>query len=256
MKGLIRFLIRRLPRPVLIRFSYMFSWLFRFWYAGNKVECPVCENSFRSFLPYGVQIRDNVLCPVCLSLERHRLIWLYLKNETDFFSSKYKVLHVAPEQTFLKRFRAMENLDYTTADLESPIADIHFDLHDIPLEDNIYDYFICNHVLEHVDDDKKVLGEVFRVLKPGGIAIMQVPLDYSREKTYEDQSITKPADREKHFGQKDHLRVFGLDYSERLRAAGFEVEEISYPVQLGVDKINRFRLAEEEILYISKKPST
>lgn len=256
MKRLIRFLIRRLPRPVLIRFSYLFSWLFRFWYAGNKVECPVCENTFRSFLPYGVQIRDNVLCPACLSLERHRLLWLYLKDETDFFEAHYKVLHVAPEQSFLKRFKALSALDYTTADLESPIADIHFDLHEIPLPDNTYDFFICNHVLEHVEDDVKVLAEVIRILKPGGTAIMQVPLDYKRESTFEDKSITNQADREKFFGQKDHVRIYGLDYPKRLRSAGFEVEEIPYPVLLGSEKINRFRLPPEEIIFISKKPKS
>ncbi len=255
MKGLIRFLIRRLPRPVLIRFSYLFSWLFRFWYRGDNVECPVCGRTFRKFLPYGVSSRDNVLCPACLSLERHRLIWLYLRDKTDFFTNSYKVLHVAPEQSFLKRFKALKNLDYTTADLESPIADIHFDLHDIPLEDNLYDFFICNHVLEHVEDDLKVLSEIFRVLKPGGRAILQVPLDYSRELTYEDKEIVSPHEREKHFGQKDHLRVFGLDYPERLRSAGFDVAEISFPQQLGYEKTVRYRLDQDEILYLSTKPS-
>lgn len=254
MKSLIRFLIRRIPRPVLIRFSYAFSWLFRFWYRGNNVECPVCGNSFSKFLPYGVNARENVLCPACLSLERHRLIWLFLRNETDFFTSSLRVLHAAPEQTFLKRFKALENLDYTTADLESPIADLHFDLHNIPLGDNSFDYFICNHVLEHVEDDKKVLGEILRVLKPGGKAILQVPLDYTLKKTYEDPSITFPAEREKHFGQKDHLRLFGLDYPDRLREAGFEVEEINYREKLGQELSEKYRLAKDEILYLSTKP--
>ena len=134
-------------------------------------------------------------------------------------------------------------------------ADIHFDLHDIPLEDNLYDFFICNHVLEHVEDDLKVLSEIFRVLKPGGRAILQVPLDYSRELTYEDKEIVSPHEREKHFGQKDHLRVFGLDYPERLRSAGFDVAEISFPQQLGSDKTARYRLDNNEILYLSTKPS-
>ncbi len=255
MKSLIRFLIRRLPRPVLIRFSYLLSWLLRFWYRGIEVECPVCDHSFRTFLPYGVKGRDNALCPSCLSLERHRLLWLYLKNETDFFTASYKVLHIAPEQCFLKRFRNLENLDYTTADLESPIADIHFDLHSIPLADDQFDFFICNHVLEHVEDDIKVVKEVLRILKPKGKAIMQVPLDYTRQRTYEDASITSPSDREKHFGQKDHLRIYGLDFPERLRKAGFQVEEIAYPLRLGNEKINKYRLPKEEIIYLSIKPN-
>ena len=250
----IKLLSRRLPRPMQIRLSYLFSWLIRFFFRGNKVECPVCERTFSSFLPFGVKVRDNALCPTCLSLERHRLQWLYLKNETDFFKAPYKVLHVAPEQCFLKRFRALENLDYTTADLESPLADLHFDLHDIPLADNLYDYFICNHVLEHVEDDRKVMREVLRILKPGGKAIMQVPLDYELKETFEDSTITKPSDREKYFGQRDHLRLYGLDYPERLRKVGFIVEEIPYPILLGKDKASRYRLPEEEILYLSVKP--
>lgn len=254
MKSLIRFLIRRIPRPVLIRFSYLFSWVFRFWYRGNNVECPVCGNTFRSFLPYGVKVRENALCPACLSLERHRLLWLYLENETGFFSDMMKVLHIAPEQSFLKRFRALKNLDYTTADLESPLADLHFDLHEIPFDNNQFDLFMCNHVLEHVEDDKRVLGEVFRVLRPGGKAIMQVPLDYEREVTYENPEITDPGEREKHFGQKDHLRVYGLDFPERLKKAGFDVMEVPYPAQLGPAKIRRYSLPEEEIIYISVKP--
>lgn len=250
----IRIVSRRLPRPMQIRLSYLFSWFTRFLFRGNKVECPVCEGTFSTFLPFGVKERENALCPSCLSLERHRLQWLYLKNETDFFTAPLKVLHVAPEQCFLKRFKALENLDYTTADLESPLADLHFDLHDIPLEDNIFDLFICNHVLEHVEDDKKVLKEVLRILKPGGKAIMQVPLDYKLEKTFEDSSITKPDEREKFFGQKDHLRLYGLDYPDRLRELGFLVEEIPYPLILGEEKTSRYQLPSEEILYLSKKP--
>jgi len=254
MRRLIKFLNRYLPRPFLIRMSYLFSWLFRIFYRGNNVECPVCDKTFRKFLPFGVKERENALCPACMSLERHRLQWLYLKDETDFFTSSHKVLHVAPEQCFHKRFKALSNLDYTTADLESPLADLHFDLHDIPLEDNLYDFFICNHVLEHVEDDKRVLKEVLRILKPGGKAIMQVPLDYSRELTFEDSSITKASEREKFFGQKDHLRVYGLDYPDVLRAQGFHVEEIDYSGILGEEKANRYRLDQKEILYLSTKP--
>ena len=205
-------------------------------------------------MPYGVMSRDNALCPSCLSLERHRLLWLFLKNETDFFSSSLKVLHVAPEQCFLKRFRSLKNLDYITADLESPIADVHFDLHDIPLSDNQYDIIICNHVMEHVRDDKRVLGELLRILKPGGRAIVQVPLDYSRTSTFEDPSVTRPSDRENLFGQRDHVRVYGLDYPERLRTSGFMVEEIAYPLQLGKDIVSKYRLPEEEIIYLNIKP--
>ncbi|HBB92907.1 MAG TPA: SAM-dependent methyltransferase, partial [Bacteroidales bacterium] len=192
---------------------------------GDKVTCPVCGSSFKKFLPYGVHSRNNVLCPSCLSLERHRLIWIYLERETDFFTAPRRVLHVAPEQCFLGRFRKLKNLVYMTADLESPIADYHFDLHKIPFECNHFDAILCNHVMEHVADDRKVLSEILRVLRPGGLAILQVPRDPGLTATYEDSAITDPRDREVHFGQKDHVRLYGTDYPDRLRSAGFLVSE-------------------------------
>ena len=131
---------RIFPRQMLIRFSYVFSFLIRPFYIGNKVECPVCGKHFRKFLPYGYgEAMDNRMCPKCLSLERHRLIWLYLKQRSNFFNDHLKVLHFAPEQPFLKRFRALKNLDYTTADLDSPIADLHLDVTNIDLSDNQFD---------------------------------------------------------------------------------------------------------------------
>ena len=254
MKKLIRFLIRTIPRPVLIRFSYLFSRIMRVWYRGDKVDCPVCENSFRKFLPYGIVIRENALCPACLSLERHRLLWLFLKEETDLFSNKMTFLHVAPEQCFHPRFKKLENLDYITADLESPMADMHFDLHDIPLEDNQYDFLMCNHVMEHVEDDHQVMKEILRVLKPGGKAILQVPLDNSLEETYEDPNITNPAEREKHFLQKDHVRLYGNDYPQRLEKAGFKVSAFSFAQVLGKEKTEKFKLPFDEVIFLASKP--
>jgi SAM-dependent methyltransferase len=253
MKRFMRFLMRTIPRPVLIRFSKIFSIFIRLAYIGNKVECPICEGKFRKLLPYGIDSRENVLCPKCLSLERHRLIWLYLKNETQFFSKGLKIMHVAPEQCFYPRFKKLENIDYLTVDLESPLADMHFDIHDIPLEDKVFDMVMCNHVLEHVVDDHRVMTEIYRVLKPGGMAILQVPQDYSLDQTYEDSSITSPGEREIHFKQKDHLRLYGLDYPQRLRNAGFEVDELSYAQNMDKEQAARACLATSEILYIAKK---
>ena len=253
MKGLIRFFIRRIPRPVLIRLSYTFSFLIRIAYRGNQVECPVCGSTFRKFLPYGVESRDNVLCPKCLSLERHRGIWLYMNEMSDILTKSISFLHVAPEQCFQPRFKKMKQLDYLTADLESPLADMHFDIHKIPFEDHHFDLVMCNHVLEHVEDDLAVMKEIHRVLKPGGKAILQVPQDYSLNRTQEDPSVTDPAERERLFKQKDHLRLYGTDYPERLRTAGFEVEEIQMAKAVGHDRAARYRLADDEILYISTK---
>jgi SAM-dependent methyltransferase len=222
------------------------------------VECPVCERKFSKFLSYGSKVahRENVLCPYDLTLERHRLMWLYLKNESDFFTAnKLEVLHIAPEQCFHGKFKAQKNLNYLTGDLESPIADLHFDLHHIPLEDNRFDVVFCNHVMEHVDDPIQCMKELFRVMKPGGWAIMQVPQDMSREITYEDPTIITPEDREKHFWQKDHVRLFGRDYPQWLEKAGFEVEFYDVTKKSDSETIERYRLIKDELLYIAKKPN-
>jgi len=255
-KKLYKFLLNKLPRPLLIRLSYVFRIFAPMLYRGNKVECPVCERKFSKFLSYGSKVahRENVLCPYDLTLERHRLMWLYLKNESNFFTAeKLDILHIAPEQCFHGKFKAQKNLNYLTGDLESPIADLHFDLHQIPLEDNRFDVVFCNHVMEHVDDPIQCMKELFRVMKPNGWAIMQVPQDMSREITYEDQTIVTPEDREKHFWQKDHVRLFGRDYPQWLEKAGFTIE--IYDVQKNFDKqtIDKFRLMKDELLYIARK---
>lgn len=256
MKKIYKFLLNKLPRPLLIRLSYVFRLFAPFLYKGNQVECPVCERQFSKFLSYGSDIahRENVLCPYDLTLERHRLMWLYLKKESNFFSNQQlEVLHIAPEQCFYDKFKKQANLNYLTGDLVSPLADLHFDLHHIPLEDNKFDVVFCNHVLEHVDDAMQCMKELNRVLKVGGWGIMQVPQDFSREETYEDKSITSPEDREKHYWQKDHVRLFGKDYPNWLRKAGFDVQEYKPSEHFDVTFIAKNRLMEKEILYIAKK---
>lgn len=256
MKKLYKFLLNKLPRPLLIRLSYVFRLFAPLLYKGNKVECPVCERKFRKFLSYGSNVahRENVLCPYDLTLERHRLMWLYLKQESNFFSAeKLNVLHIAPEQCFHKKFKQQKNLNYLTGDLVSPIADIHFDLHNIPLEDNQYDVVFCNHVLEHVDDALQCMKEMYRVMKPGGWGIMQVPQDTNREETYEDWSITSPEEREKHFWQKDHVRLFGRDYPQWLERAGFTVNDGFAAHPISDELKERYRLPKDEVLYIVSK---
>ncbi|MDG1148009.1 MAG: methyltransferase domain-containing protein [Crocinitomicaceae bacterium] len=256
MKKLYKFLLNKLPRPLLIRLSYPFKLIAPLLYKGNKVECPCCERSFSKFLSYGADVvhRDNVLCPYDLTLERHRLMWLYLKGHSNFFSAdKLDVLHIAPEQCFHARFKKQANLNYLTGDIISPIADLHFDLHSIPLDDNRFDVVFCNHVMEHVDDANKCMRELYRVMKPGGWGIMQVPQDTNRDVTYEDYSIVSPEDREKHFWQKDHVRLFGMDYPEWLKKAGFEVDIFDKESNYSAELINRYRLSKREILYIVRK---
>lgn len=249
MKGLFKLILNTIPRPLLIRLSYVARPILSFFLRGNKFTDPIDGRSFKSFLPYGYgNQRYNVLSPSTLSLERHRLLWLYLKNETDFFSAEKRVLHFAPEQCFLKRFRNLKHIDYTTTDLESPIADVKADICNLPFEDNSYDVILCNHVLEHIPDDTKAMQELYRVLKPGGYGVFQIPQDLSRAETFEDNSITDKKERSKIFGQYDHVRVYGRDYFDKLRSIGFKVKEVDYTAQLSEEDITKYCLAKGEII--------
>lgn len=254
MKSLISFIIRKIPRKYLQVISPLALKVLAVFYMGNNVQCPISGKTYRKFLPYGRNpARPNALCPDSLSLERHRLMWLYLKEKTNFFTAPLKVLHIAPEHCFIKIFEGMKNLDYITADIESPLAKIKMDIHRIPFPDNTFDVSFCNHVMEHVDDDIKAMSEIHRVLKPGGWAIIQSPLDLTRETTYEDPSITDPAKREKAFGQNDHVRVFGRDYKKRLEKGGFDVKEDRYVMELNPETVRRYALPADEIIYLCRK---
>lgn len=257
MKKLFKLVLNTIPRPLLIRLSYLARPVLAFFLRGNTFTDPIDGKSFKSFLSYGYGTqRDNVLSPSTLSLERHRLLWLYLQNETSFFTpteDKKKVLHFAPEQCFLKRFRALENIDYTTTDLLSPIADVKADICNLPFEDNTYDVILCNHVLEHIPDDTKAMQELFRVMKPGGYGVFQIPQDLSRQTTFEDNTITDKKERAKIFGQYDHVRVYGYDYFNKLRDIGFMVNEVDYTAKLSAKAIEQYCLALGEIIPVVYK---
>lgn len=254
MKKLASFLLNKLPRPMLINLSIFLRPLIYLFFKGNKFTDPIDGKSYRKFLPYGYgKQRENALSPGTLSLERHRQMWLYLKNETDFFTQNYKVLHIAPEQEFLRKFKKMKNLEYTSADLFSPIVDVKADILDLPFEDESFDVIFCNHVLEHIIDDKKAMSELYRVMKKGGWGILQVPMKNSLEKTYEDFTITDPKERQKHFGQYDHVRWYGMDYFERLKSVGFSVDINFYSQKFSEQEQKRFGLNVNEILPVVRK---
>ena len=225
-----------------------------FFLRGNTYTDPIDGKSYRRFLPYGyAKVRENVLAPGTLSLERHRLFWLYLKNETTFFSAPLRVLHFAPEQAFVQKFKKQKNLTYTTTDLNSPIADVKADICDLPFKNNSFDFIICNHVLEHIPDDTKAMQELYRVLAPSGTAIVQVPYDVKRTITFEDNTITDQSERTRIFGQYDHLRVYGMDYFKKLSSIGFEVNALDYTSGMSSDDIERYRLCKGELLPVCKK---
>ena len=260
MKKLFRSILNVIPRPLLIRLSYVARPILAFILKGKTFTDPIDGKSFKTFLPYGYgKQRNNVLSPSTLSLERHRLLWLYLKNETNLFSknaessSALRVLHFAPEQAFYKRFRNMKNLDYVTTDLNSPLAEVEADICHLPFYDDEFDMILCNHVLEHIPDDTKAMHELYRVLKPGGMGIFQIPQDLSRETTFEDDTITDKKERAKIFGQYDHVRIYGRDYFDKLRSIGFKVEEVDYTSTLSEKDITKYCLAKGEIIPVVYK---
>lgn len=276
MKWILKFILHVFPRPLLIVLSIVLRYLSSLVLRGGKYTDPIDKRNFRCFLPYGyINQRENALSPSTLSLERHRLLWLFLENETDFFGSldlrdiaithrekicmrsdpsqKLNVLHFAPEQEFYKRFRKQENISYKTADLLSPLADVKVDICSLPFDDDMYDVIFCNHVLEHIQDDLLAMRELYRVMKPGGMGIFQVPQDLSREFTFSDDSITDYKEREKIFGQYDHVRIYGRDYFDRLRSVGFRVDEVDYTRMIGDALVRKYCLMQGEILPVCFK---
>lgn len=222
--------------------------------AGKRYEDPIDGRRFRKFLPYGYKNpRENVLSPSTLSLERHRLFWLFLERETDFFTKPYKVLHFAPEQPFYKRFQKLKNLTYVTTDLNSPLADVKADICQLPFEDESFDIIFCNHVLEHIPNDTQAMHELYRVLRTGGWGIFQIPQDVQRETTFEDNSITDKKKRTEIFGQYDHVRIYGRDYFDKLRHIGFKVDEVDYTARLMHNDVEKYRLAAGELLPLVRK---
>ena len=256
MKAIISYVLRYIPRPYLQIVGHWAARILSIFYLGNQVACPVCNSTYRKFLPYGRNnsSRENALCPTCLSLERHRLMALYLRRKTNFYTANLKVLHVAPEYCFIDRFEKMKNLDYITADIESPLAKVKMDIQDIPFDDNTFDVAFCNHVMEHVDDYIRAMSELHRVLKPGGWALIQSPQDMKYPVTFEDPTITDPKERERIFLQNDHLRLFGQNYGAELQKGGFQVLEDHFVInELSKEELEKYALPGNEIVYFCQK---
>ena len=250
LKHLLKAVIPRRHRPAVRRVYFNVR---SFFYVGDRFTCPCCGGHFRKFLTAGLRPRPNAECPRCGSAERHRLLWLYLKNRTRLFSDKIKILHFAPEYIFQRNFRSMSNLEYISTDLDSPSVTFRADITEISCKDETFDAILCTHVLEHVPNDKKAMGELIRILKPGGWAIVQSPVDQNRSKTLEDPSVVSPEKRKLVFGQEDHVRVYGRDYKKRLDEAGFSVKLDWYLHELGQDLIDKHGLSIDEPVYFCTK---
>lgn len=223
-------------------------------YLGTRFTCPCCGGRFRKLRPFGLPPRANAWCPKCGSLERHRLLWLYLQERTDLLSDDIRLLHFAPEKVLQGLIAPLANVDYTSADLDSPLAMAAVDIVSLPWEADTFDAILCSHVLEHIPDDRRAMRELLRVLKPGGWAILQVPLDRARRFTYEDPAIVAPEERERAFGQHDHVRVYGLDYADRLQEAGFDVTIDDYVRTMPRGLAQKHALSENEDIYFCGKP--
>ena len=195
-----------------------------------KCTCPICEKSCITYLPYGIYFRKNAKCPYCKSLERHRTLWSFLRDNSALKLQSLRVLHIAPEQCLMLKLKELKNLDYYPCDLDPGFPGIRevVDVTNIPFEDCFFDLILCNHVLEHVQDDRKAMEELYRVLKKDAYAILNVPINHELEETLENPAYNTKELREKYYGQADHVRYYGKDYADRLRSAGFMVD-IVYP---------------------------
>lgn len=223
-------------------------------YYGKGRFCPVCGKSSRRFRPFGLVPREDAECVHCGAVERHRLLWLYASRRTNLFDGKpKKMLHVAPESCFESRLQQRLGDNYITADLFSPRAMVKMDITNIDYPDRSFDVIFCSHVLEHVQDDRKAMREFHRTLKGNGWAILLVPI--TAEETFEDPSIIEPEERLRAFGQVDHVRIYGPDYADRLRDAGFSVEVTEVNDLAQNDEALRMGLtpASGEIYYCTKQ---
>jgi SAM-dependent methyltransferase len=185
---------------------------------------------------------------VCRSLQRPRLGWLFLNSSAvDISHHRTAMLHIAPEPALAARLQRLENVKYLSADLFDRKAMVKMDITQIDYPDCSFDLVYCSHVLEHVGDDRKALGEFWRVLKPSGKAIILVPI--LGQVTFEDASITDPVERERAYGQHDHVRSYGHDFAQRLEAAGFQVSPYKAQDLASQPEIERMGLPPDEIIF-------
>ena len=219
-------------------------------YSGDKVHCSVCDRTFSKFIV--LPETGEALCPKCGSPPRKRLLWLFLEKEIKITGKKLKVLHFSPGRALKGKLKGMPDLEYITSDFESPYDDKQHDITAIDEADSVFDLVICYHILEHIPDDHKAMQELHRILKPGGRAILQVPLKDGP--TVEDDSVSSPEKRKELFGQEDHLRHYGTeDFISRLEDAGFGVEKRTFTRELDQEVVQRNKLNTGELIIVCRK---
>ena len=240
----VRLLPARLRRFVLRRLRLLI-------YRGERVECPCCGGRFSRFMP-GLSHRDTRVCPRCGSQERHRALWLWMRERSDLFVRNISILHWAPEYALQRSLSELPNAAYVSADLEGDEAMQHMDITDVPFKDDAFDLILCVHVLEHVPDDRAAMREMVRVLRPGGMALLLVPI-VLEQPTLEDPAIQTPEERKRHYWQADHVRLYGGDFRDRLAEEGFEVEVDGWIRTLDQATLDRHGLFPLEDIYVCRK---
>ncbi len=240
---------------------------------GDAYHCPFCNHKFSAMLPAGEKheiiqekkiigagYRENALCPRCYSTDRDRLLYLYLSRKTNIERQEYSILHIAPEKSLKNYLKSFSQLHYEAGDkfdegYENAYYDqdvMHVDLLDINKPDHSVDIVICNHVLEHIENDRQAMSEIYRIMRIGGWGILQVPISPILESTFE-QPTTSPQEREHLFGQKDHVRLYGKDYKERLESIGFRVSTIHMNEVIPTEKMKIYGINPDELIYLVRK---
>jgi SAM-dependent methyltransferase len=252
MKKLLQGLSRiKLPLAILETLLGLRATLF----IGTKYVCPCCGWGLRAFTSGGISLKERELsyCPRCNSKARHRRIWLFLEEHTNLFTDSLRLFEVAPKFSFARRFHRMPNISYITGGLQRhPENLIRMDLTAMPIAFNSLDALICVHVLEEITQDSLAMDEMFRILKPGGWAVVTVPTNMDA-KTYENPLIISPQERKREFGEPAHVRVYGYDLAERLRASGFIVT-VDLAKNVSLEKRARYGLRTDENIFLCKKP--
>ena len=236
------------------RFSF---WLRGLLFRGTRYTCPCCNSRLRGFVGRSGLFKTNIdgYCPRCNAKARHRRIWLYIQEHTNLLTDPLSLLEVAPWWSLARRFSTMSSLRYAGLDLEAnnPFVNVVGDVTTIPLQTDSCDAALCIHVLEHVPDDARAMQELYRVLKPGGYALVSVPL-LLNESTREDPSVTDPQERKRLFGEVGHVRYYGTDFIERLKSVGFNVT-MNPADTVSTDTRLKYGLRNDENIFHCLKPA-
>lgn len=227
------------------RLEPVFRGFLRLWYAGRTCCCPCCRANLRRFL------KDGELCPACGAGQRQRLQWLYLERAGDFFNQNYPILDIAPLRSFQRYCLSRTQLRYISIDLARSWALVRADITAIPYSDGTFYVILCSHVLEHIPEDRAAIREIYRLLAPTGFALIQVPI--SGDETREDLTITDPEERRRLYGQEDHVRSYGRDFSRRLSEVGLRAEVVPCAQQFNRAERLRYGLDAEELLFVCHK---